>query len=268
MLAVVARRTAAASLGLPPLRVHGHGPRILHAIGPEAQALQGPLEVGPLARLVAAGHSLHLLPTVEEGPGLLGRPAEVFEHLRAAAVERIAEVLEGEVGGVAGVLEILIGPLEIALLKRLSVVAAGGRLLGSAGLSAEADLAISSGDLRVGAARLATRQFGAVAILGRASPFCVTTGLPRLLTSAGLTLLALTLLALTLLALTLLTLTLLTLTLLTLTLLTLTLLTLTLLTLTLLTLTLLTLTLLTLTLLTLTLLTLTLLTLTRLASVA
>jgi hypothetical protein len=264
LLAVVTRRTAAAALGLPPLRVGGHGPRTLHAIGPEAQALEGPLELGPLAGLVAAGQSLHPLPAVEEGPGLFRRPAKVIEHLPAAPVERIAEVLEGEVGGVAGVLEILIGPLEIALLKRLSVVAAGGGLLGSAGLSAEANLTFSCGSLRVGAALLATRRIGAVAILSRASPLCVTTGLPRLLTSARLTLLTLPLLrlafsafALSLLALSLLTLSLLTLSLLTLSLLTLSLLTLSLLTLALLTLSLLTLSLLTLSLLTLSLLTLT-----------
>jgi hypothetical protein len=138
-------------------------------------------------------------------------------------------VLEGQVGGIAGVLEILVGPLKLATVERLRFVAAGAGLIGSASLPAETNLALSGGSFRVGAALLASRRIRAVASLARDSSLGVATGLTRLPTGARLTLLTLTLLTLTLLTLTLLTLTLLTLTL---TLLTLTLLTLTLLTLT------------------------------------
>jgi hypothetical protein len=105
-------------------------------------------------------------------------------------------VLQGQVGGIAGVLEILVGPLEFAAVERLRLVAAGGGLIGSASLPAEANLTFSCGSFRVGAALPASRRIGAVARLARDSFLGVATGLPRLLTSARLTLIALSLLRL------------------------------------------------------------------------
>jgi hypothetical protein len=119
-------------------------------------------------------------------------------------------VLEGQVGGIAGVLEILVGPLKFAAVERRRLVAAGGGLIGSASLPAEANLTFSCGSFRVGAALLASRRIGAVASLARDSSLCVVTGPPRLLTGAWLALLTLALLTLALLTLALLTLALLT----------------------------------------------------------
>jgi hypothetical protein len=110
-------------------------------------------------------------------------------------------VLEGQVGGIACVLEILVGPLEFAAVERRRLVAAGGRLIGSASLPAEANLTFSCGSFRVGVALLASRRIGAVASLARDSSLGVATGLTRLLTLLTLALLTLALLTLALLTL-------------------------------------------------------------------
>jgi hypothetical protein len=121
-------------------------------------------------------------------------------------------VLEGEVRGVAGMIQVLISPLNLASVEHLGFVAAGSGLIGPASLPAEAHLTISRGGLGVGRLLPPPSLIGAVTLLS-----LLTLALLRLAIAAfALTLLTLTLLTLTLLTLTLLTLTLLTLTLLTL----------------------------------------------------
>ncbi len=266
---VVARRPAAAALCLATLHVCRDVASALHTLWPQPEAAEPPVELASLPWIGVGGLPPHRLPPLEERAGLIAGPAEFVEHVGAARFHRSAQVLDGEVGRVAGVFQFLRTPFHVA--GRGSILCGG-----PAGLRSRGTLRPPTAPDGTRFSRPLRRSPGGLLSAGLAARLALLVGItlglcgsPSFGPSRRLTALLLTglslapgstvTLALLTLAFAAFTLTLLTLTLLTLTLLTLTLLTLTSLALTLLTLTFaaFALTLLTLTLLTLTLLTLT-----------
>ena len=94
-----------------------------HALGPEAEAANGPLEFATLHRITAVRQAAHLFPAVEKRPRLLAGPAELIEHVGTARFNRISQVLDGEVRSIAGVCQILLAPF--GLLRRRGAVGRG-----------------------------------------------------------------------------------------------------------------------------------------------
>jgi len=220
LLAVVARGATAAILGLSAAHVGRHFPRAPHTGRSQTEAADSPLELGPLAGIIAAGQPLHRPPAVKECPGLLLRPAEVVEDVSAALVERVFKMFERQIGGVAGVGDILLAPFHwSAACRRWSISARTSRPI----LAASKPHLVVARRGSLPGLPLRIRCF-AVSLLAR-----LPTGLSSLFTLLTFTLLTFTLLTFTLLTLTLLALSLLALSLLALSLLTLSLLTLSLL---------------------------------------
>jgi hypothetical protein len=105
--AVVAWGPTAASLRLAALHVGGNVAGTLHARGPETEATEYPLELPALLKIGAFRLPPHRLPTVEKRTGLVTSPAKFVENIGATRLHRGAQVFEGEVGRVAGVLKLL-----------------------------------------------------------------------------------------------------------------------------------------------------------------
>lgn len=63
--------------------------------------------------IIAVGKPPQRPPAVDEGLGLLTSPAERIEHIGLSGRDRITEMLNGEVGGIAGVRKILVAPFQI-----------------------------------------------------------------------------------------------------------------------------------------------------------
>jgi hypothetical protein len=105
--AVVAWRPTAAALRLAALRVGGNVAGTLHASRPEAEAAEHPLKLSALLQVGAFRLPPHRLPAVEKRTGLIARPAKFVENIGSARIDRAAQVFEGEVGRVAGILKLL-----------------------------------------------------------------------------------------------------------------------------------------------------------------
>ena len=105
--AVVARRPTAATLRLAPLCVGGNLAGTLHASRPEAEAAEHPLKLPAFLQIGAFRLPPHRLPAVEKRTGLIASPAKFVENIGSTRIDRGAEMFEGEVGRVAGVLKLL-----------------------------------------------------------------------------------------------------------------------------------------------------------------
>jgi hypothetical protein len=105
--AVVAWGPTAAALRLAALRVGGKVAGTLHASRPEAEAAEHPLKLSSLLQIGAFRLPPHRLPAVEKRTGLFASPAKFVENICSTRIDRGAQVFEGEVGRVAGVLKLL-----------------------------------------------------------------------------------------------------------------------------------------------------------------
>ncbi|MEX1075039.1 MAG: hypothetical protein WED27_01150 [Pirellulales bacterium] len=48
---------------------------------------------------------------------MFGGPPKLIEHLGSATSERVPQVLDREIGGIAGMLEILVAPFHVTTLE-------------------------------------------------------------------------------------------------------------------------------------------------------
>jgi hypothetical protein len=105
--AVVARGPTAAALRLAALRFGGKVAGTLRASRPEAEAAEYPLKLTAFLQIWAFRLPPHRLPAVEKRTGLVARPAKFLENIGSTRIDRGAQVFEGEVCRVAGVLKLL-----------------------------------------------------------------------------------------------------------------------------------------------------------------
>jgi hypothetical protein len=105
--AVVAWWPTAAALCLAALRVGGNIAGTLHTSRPETEAAEHPFELPTLLQIWAFRLPPHRLPAVEKRTGLVASPAKFVENIGSTRIDRAAQVFEGEVGRIAGVLKLL-----------------------------------------------------------------------------------------------------------------------------------------------------------------
>jgi len=116
--AIIAWWTAATALRLPTLRVGGNVAGTLHPRGPQAKAVEHPLKFAAFLRIGAFSLPSHCFPAIEERASLITSPAKFIENIGSPRLHRCAKVLDGEVGRVASVLEILLSPFRFAGRRR------------------------------------------------------------------------------------------------------------------------------------------------------
>jgi hypothetical protein len=113
LLAIFIGRATAASLRLATLHVSRNVTGRADATGPQTETADRPFKLASLPGIVAVGLPTQCLPAVDERLSLIAGPAQRLEHVRLSSRDRVTKVLDGEVGGVAGVGKIFIAPLHL-----------------------------------------------------------------------------------------------------------------------------------------------------------
>ena len=110
--AIVAWRTAPAALRLASLRVGGNIAGTLYTRGSQAEAAEHAFKLATLLRIGVFRLPPHRLPAIEKRAGLVTGPAKFIENIGSPRLHRCAEVLDGEIGRVASVFQILLAPFR------------------------------------------------------------------------------------------------------------------------------------------------------------